>query len=82
LDLGSADSLTRYERWRRFDSMLSAATFDGLNRLFSNDWTLVRAARDIGLGLVDRMPALKRLLVQEAAGLTGELPKLLRGERV
>lgn len=81
LDLGSLETLTRYERWRRFDSMLSAATYDGLNRLFSNDWTLLRATRDLGLGLVDRMPGLKRLLVSEAAGVTGELPKLLRGER-
>ncbi len=82
LEPGNADALARYERWRRFDSMVSAATFDGLNRLFSNDWTLVRAARDVGLGLVDRMPGLKRLLVQEAAGLAGELPKLLKGERI
>lgn len=81
LDLGHADTLARYERWRRFDSMVSAATFDGLNRLFSNDWTVLRAVRDAGLGLVDRMPGLKRLLVAEAAGLSGELPRLLKGER-
>lgn len=80
LDLGSADALARYERWRRFDSFASAASFDALNRLFSNDWLLVRAARDAGLGAVDRMPMLKRLLVEEAAGLTGELPRLMRGE--
>jgi 2-octaprenyl-6-methoxyphenol hydroxylase len=61
---------------------VSTATFDGLNRLFSNDWTLVRAARDFGLGLVDRMPALKEYFVREAAGLSGELPRLLKGEPV
>jgi 2-octaprenyl-6-methoxyphenol hydroxylase len=80
LDLGNWESLKSYERWRRFDSALSAATFDGLNRLFSNDWALVRAARDFGLGLVDRTPSLKQLFVAEAAGLSGELPRLLRGE--
>ena len=82
LDLGNWEGLKRYERWRRFDSWLSAATFDGLNRLFSNDWALGRAARDFGLGLVDRMPGLKRAFVAEAAGLSGELPRLLRGEPV
>lgn len=82
LDIGNADTLARYERWRRFDSMLSAAAFDGLNRLFSNDWTVLRATRDMGLGLVDRLPALKQLFVTEAAGLSGDLPKLLKGERV
>jgi 2-octaprenyl-6-methoxyphenol hydroxylase len=82
LDLGNGEVLARYERWRRFDSAQSAATFDGLNRLFSNDWTLVRAARDFGLGLVDRMPRVKEYFVREAAGVSGELPRLLKGEPV
>lgn len=79
LDIGSLAVLERYERWRRLDSALSAATFDALNRLFSNDATVLRTARDFGLGLVERMPGLKQLLVAEAAGLTGDVPKLLRG---
>ena len=79
LDPGASDALKRYERWRRFDSTVSTFAFDSINRLFSNDWTVVRAARDLGLGLVDRMPGVKRLLVEEAAGLTGDVPKLLRG---
>lgn len=79
LDIASADVLARYERWRRFDATMSTFAFDGLNRLFSNDWTLLRAAREMGLGLVDRLPGLKKLLVQEAAGLSGELPRLLKG---
>ncbi len=80
LDPGNMESLGRYERWRRFDSAFSAAAFDGLNRLFSNDQMLVRAARDFGLGLVDRLPAVKRRLVNEAAGLTGDLPRLFKSE--
>lgn len=80
LDLGNIEALRKYERWRRFDSALSAATFDGLNRLFSNDWTLLRAARDAGLGAVDRLPFLKQYFVTEAAGLAGDLPRLLKGE--
>ena len=81
-DAGNAEALSRYERWRRFDSAISAATFDGLNRLFASDWTLLRSGREVGLGLVDRLPALKRFFVGEAGGLTGELPRLLRGEAV
>jgi 2-octaprenyl-6-methoxyphenol hydroxylase len=53
---------------------------DGLNRLFSNDLLPVRLLRDLGLGLVDRMPALKRFFIREAAGLSGEGPRLMRGE--
>ena len=79
---GNAQALAHYERWRRFDSALSAATFDGLNRLFANDATLLRSVREIGLGLVERVPMLKRFFVSEAAGLSGELPRLLKGERV
>ncbi len=81
-DPGDAQALARYERWRRFDSVVSAATFDGLNRLFANDLMLLRSARELGLGLVDRMPALKRFFVGEGAGLTGELPRMLRGQPV
>jgi 2-octaprenyl-6-methoxyphenol hydroxylase len=81
LDIGSGLVLDRYERWRRLDAALSAGTFDALNTLFSNDWTLLRTARDVGLALVDRLPLLKQFFVAEAAGLTGEVPKLLRGER-
>jgi 2-octaprenyl-6-methoxyphenol hydroxylase len=80
LDPGAATVLDRYQRWRRFDTVAMGIATDGLNRLFSNRSDLVRAARDIGLGLVDRVPNLKRLFMREAAGLVGDVPKLLRGE--
>jgi 2-octaprenyl-6-methoxyphenol hydroxylase len=82
LDIGGAAELLRYERWRRFDSAFSATVMDGLNRLFSNDSAPLRALRDLGLGLVDRAPSVKRLLVREAAGRTGHVPRLLKGERL
>ncbi len=80
LDPGSAEVLERYQRWRRFDTMAMGVATDGLNRLFSNRSDLLRLVRDVGLGLVDRVPALKRLFIREAAGLVGDVPKLLRGE--
>jgi 2-octaprenyl-6-methoxyphenol hydroxylase len=80
LDIGAADVLERYQRWRRFDTMTMGVATDGLNRLFSNHSDVLRLARDIGLGLVERLPALKRIFIREAAGFTGEVPKLLKGE--
>ena len=80
LDPGGPDVLERYQRWRRFDTMMMGVATDGLNRLFSNRSDALRLARDIGLGLVERMPALKRMFIREAAGFTGDVPKLLRGE--
>jgi 2-octaprenyl-6-methoxyphenol hydroxylase len=80
LDPGSATVLERYQRWRRFDTVAMGIATDGLNRLFSNRSDVLRTVRDIGLGLVDRVPNLKRLFIREAAGLVGEVPKLLRGE--
>jgi 2-octaprenyl-6-methoxyphenol hydroxylase len=61
--------------------MLLAAT-DLLNRLFSNDIAPIRLARDVGLGLVNRMPPLKRLFMRHAMGTVGDLPRLIRGERL
>jgi 2-octaprenyl-6-methoxyphenol hydroxylase len=80
LDIGGPDVLERYQRWRRFDTMTMGVATDGLNRLFSNRSDVLRLARDIGLGLVERIPALKRVFIREAAGFTGDVPKLLRGE--
>ena len=80
LDPGSLAVLERYQRWRRFDTMAMGVATDGLNRLFSNRSDVLRLVRDVGLGLVDRLPALKRFFIREAAGLVGDVPKLLRGE--
>jgi 2-octaprenyl-6-methoxyphenol hydroxylase len=80
MDLGQADVLERYQRWRRFDTMAMGVATNSLNMLFSNESKLLRAVRDIGLGLVDRAPPLKNLFMRQAAGLTGEVPKLLKGE--
>jgi 2-octaprenyl-6-methoxyphenol hydroxylase len=80
LDPGAANVLEQYQRWRRFDTMAMGAATDGLNRLFSNRSDVLRLFRDVGLGMVERMPGLKRLFIREAAGLVGEVPKLLRGE--
>lgn len=80
LDPGGADVLERYQRWRRFDTMTMGVATDGLNRLFSNRSDVLRLARDVGLGLVERMPVLKRVFIREAAGFTGDVPKLLKGE--
>lgn len=82
LDIGGAQALERYSSWRRFDSVQSAAAFDVFNRVFSNDFVLLRSLREAGLGLADRLPMVKQAFVAEAAGLKGDVPKLLRGEPV
>lgn len=80
MDLGQADVLERYQRWRRFDTMAMGVATNSLNFLFSNESNLLRTVRDIGLGLVDRAPPLKSAFIRQAAGLSGEVPRLLKGE--
>ena len=63
-------------------NILEPFVFDGFNRLFSSDNAALRGIRDFGLGLVDRSPALKSIFVKEAAGLSGDVPRLLKGEPV
>ena len=77
-DIGSAAVLARYEQWRRFDTATLAIATDTFNRLFSNDNPLLRAMRDAGMGLVNAAPKLRRSFIREAAGLTGDLPRLMR----
>ncbi len=78
-DIGALDVLERYEQWRRFDTSTLALATDVFNRLFSNDNPLLRLGRDLGLGAVNAMPGLRRGFIREAAGLTGDLPRLMQG---
>ncbi len=81
-DIGSILVLERYQEWRRFDTAALAMATDVFNKLFSNDNPLLRIGRDIGMGVVGSLPGLRRGFVREAAGLTGDLPKLLQGRPI
>jgi 2-octaprenyl-6-methoxyphenol hydroxylase len=80
LDIGAADILASYARWRRFDILAMATVTDGLNRLFATDAPPVRLLRDLGLGMVDRATPLKRVFMRHAMGALGDLPRLIRGQ--
>ncbi|MCG6856546.1 MAG: ubiquinone biosynthesis hydroxylase [Salaquimonas sp.] len=82
LDIGSLAVLERYQQWRRFDTVQMGVTTDVLNRLFSNNNPLLRTMRDTGLGLVDRLPGLKRRFIDQAAGYGSGTPRLLQGEAI
>ena len=79
-DPGGDAALQRYQQWRRFDNTALALATDTFNRLFSNDNPVFRIARDIGMGIINAMPGLRRGFIREAAGLTGDLPRLLQGK--
>ena len=78
-DIGAPDVLERYQSWRRFESTTLALGMDGVNALFSNDNQALRAARDAGLGLVNRIAPLRRAFMRQAAGLSGQTARLLAG---
>ncbi|WP_035693766.1 UbiH/UbiF/VisC/COQ6 family ubiquinone biosynthesis hydroxylase [Azospirillum halopraeferens] len=79
LDVGGPAVLARYQRWRRFDTVLLAAVCDALVHLFSNDIGPVKLARDVGLAVVNRLPPLKRFFMRHAMGVVGDLPRMVRG---
>lgn len=81
-DPGSPAALEEYQRWRWFDATALALGMDGVNRLFSSDNPLLRLARDLGMGVIGALPGLRRGFIRQAAGLTGELPRLLTGRPV
>ncbi len=81
-DLASPLVLERYQQWRRFDTASLATATDTFNRLFSNDHPVLRMGRDLGMGIVGALPGVRRSFVREAAGLTGDLPKLLQGQPI
>ncbi|MDA9301951.1 UbiH/UbiF/VisC/COQ6 family ubiquinone biosynthesis hydroxylase [Amylibacter sp.] len=79
-NFASKDVLERYQKWRRFDTSAMALATDSINKLFSNDNSILRSIRDIGLGGVNSTPQLRRSFMRHAAGLSGDLPKLLQGQ--
>ncbi len=79
LEPGDAQGLTRYETWRGLDSFMVALATDGLTRLFGIPGRAPSAVRRLGMAGVQRMPALKRWFMNEARGVSGDLPELLRG---
>jgi 2-octaprenyl-6-methoxyphenol hydroxylase len=82
LDIGSDNVLDRYTQWRRFDTVATATAMDGMNRLFANTNPVLTLLRRAGLMAVNRLGGLKSVFVTEAAGISGDLPRLLRGEKV
>ncbi|MGV6890228.1 UbiH/UbiF/VisC/COQ6 family ubiquinone biosynthesis hydroxylase [Rhodophyticola sp. SM2404] len=81
-DIAARDVLARYQSWRKFDTTALALGMDAVNKLFSNDNPALRFMRDLGMGAVSSMPTLRRRFMREAAGLTGDLPKLMQGKRL
>ena len=79
LDAGDAQVLQRYENWRALDSMMVMTATDTLTRLFGIPGKLPSAVRRLGMGAVQRLPALKNWFMDEARGVSGELPALLKG---
>ncbi|WP_368185991.1 UbiH/UbiF/VisC/COQ6 family ubiquinone biosynthesis hydroxylase [Aestuariibius sp. HNIBRBA575] len=77
-DIGNKQVLRRYQQWRRFDTASLALATDTFNKLFSNDNPVLRGLRDFGLSAVNAVPGLRRNFIREAAGLTGDLPRLMR----
>jgi 2-polyprenylphenol 6-hydroxylase len=67
-DCGDERVLRRYARARKEDILLMQITTDGLERLFAADFEALRIVRNLGLGLVDRLPFLKRRLIAHAMG--------------
>jgi 2-octaprenyl-6-methoxyphenol hydroxylase len=79
LDMGDAQLLDRYNRWRSVDTMMVALSTDSLNRLFSVPGKTASAIRRFGLSAVQRSAPVKAFFMAEARGESGDLPKLLAG---
>lgn len=79
LDPGDPELLKRYENWRGLDSFMVALATDGLTRLFGVPGAAASAVRRLGMAAVQRTPMLKQFFMDEARGVSGDLPELLRG---
>jgi 2-octaprenyl-6-methoxyphenol hydroxylase len=81
-DIGAIDVLERYQRWRRFDATALALGMDTVNRVFSSSNPVLRAVRGLGMSAVAALPVMRRAFIREAAGLGGDVPRLLAGKPI
>jgi 2-octaprenyl-6-methoxyphenol hydroxylase len=79
MDLGDAQLLARYQRWRSLDTFMVAAATDGLTRIYGIPGRTASAVRRFGMGAMQRIGPLKDRMMAEARGESGDLPLLLRG---
>jgi 2-octaprenylphenol hydroxylase len=79
-DIGELAVLRRYERWRKADNVAVMAAMDGFKRLFSNDNMPLSLLRNLGLSLADHAGPVKNMMIRRAMGLSGDLPRLSRGQ--
>jgi 2-octaprenyl-6-methoxyphenol hydroxylase len=79
LDLGDAQLLARYQRWRSLDSLMVSVATDSLTRIYGVPGRTASAVRRFGMGLVNRLGPVRNRLMSEARGTSGDLPLLLRG---
>jgi 2-octaprenyl-6-methoxyphenol hydroxylase len=81
-DIGKQDVLEKYSSWRNFDRTSLYIVTHGVNRLFSNDNIFLRTMRDFGMGAINKIPIIKKGLIQNAAGLVGDLPIMMTGKKI
>lgn len=77
-DIGFPTVLDRYQRWRMFDSVSFAAATDFFNWAYTSSIPGNNLARQLGTGIISRITPLKGYLIREAAGLSGDIPKMMR----
>ena len=77
-DIGRVGNLRPYERWRKGRNRLMQQGLSGFQWLFGSRLEPVRLARNLGLAMVDRAPAVKRLFMRYASGFGGDRPRLAR----
>jgi 2-octaprenyl-6-methoxyphenol hydroxylase len=78
LEPGDAQLLARYERWRGLDSFMVALATDSLTRLFGIPGKTASAVRRLGMAGVQRAAPLKHWFMDEARGVSGDLPEMLK----
>jgi 2-octaprenyl-6-methoxyphenol hydroxylase len=68
LDIGSETMLKKYNQKQRIEANKMIFATDTLNDLFSNKSTILKIFRNIGLGLVEKTPTLKKFFIKNAGG--------------
>ncbi|MCV6588794.1 MAG: UbiH/UbiF/VisC/COQ6 family ubiquinone biosynthesis hydroxylase [Marinobacterium sp.] len=70
--------LKRFERSRQLNNVQMSAAMEGFRRLFGTQQPALVLARNLGMSVMNQLGPVKNHIVQQAMGLSGDLPALAR----
>ena len=81
-DFGTTKNLKKFQSWRQTDIFSLVAITDASQKIFDNDSPLLHILRSQAIRAMENCPQAKQVFIRQAMGNVGDLPLLLKGQKL